>query len=431
MHRPGLIASILALSLLSPLAAQERSLRDRLSELFTFGICGRPLCLDGSVSAANGHGDHFLPDLAASNAAVITFLSGAIAATTGSVPTTASAGGATYKFVGGLPVRTSESVGPIFAERAQTLGRGRLLLGARISTSNLKTLRGAPLDRLVLNFTHQDVGRPGLGDPVLENDVLEVQLALAVGLDVTSVFATYGVTDGLDLSVAVPIVHTSLQARAHAQVHPFGSTAVHFFSGTPEQPGLRASSATFGSSTGIGDVTVRAKANLFTGDRYALGLLGDVRLPTGDEADFLGAGTASARASVLASARFGDFSPHLNLGYLVRAGEGRNDVVAVTAGFDHPVGSWATIAGEMVSEWQPGANLTTLPGTVTFQFPFTRTVEPTNIPDTRDHRVLGSLGAKFRTSDSGPIILTSVLVPIQRGGLQPSVTWTVGLDLGF
>jgi hypothetical protein len=131
------------------------------------------------------------------------------------------------------------------------------------------------------------------------------------------------------------------------------------------------------------------------------------------------------------SARFGDFSPHVNFGYLVRGGDGANDGVLVTAGFDHPVGTWATIAAEVVSEWQPTANQTLLPGTVTFQFPFTRTVEPTNIPNTRDHRVLASMGAKFRTSDNGPIILASALIPIQRGGLQPSVMWTVGLDLGF
>ena len=35
----------------------------------------------------------------------------------------------TFRFEGGVPVRTSQSAGPIFAERAQTLGRGRMLAG--------------------------------------------------------------------------------------------------------------------------------------------------------------------------------------------------------------------------------------------------------------------------------------------------------------
>lgn len=431
MIRFAIAWCLVACATLSPLSAQEGSLRGRLDHLFAFGSCGRPLCLDGSVSAENGHGDHYLPDLALGNAAIISFLSGAIAANVGSVPSTASAGGITYKFVGGLPVKTSESVGPIFAERAQTLGRGLLFLGVRTSKSNLRTLRGVPLDRLVLNFTHQDVGEPGLGDPVLENDVLEVHLALHVGVDVTSFFATYGLTDRVDVSVVVPVVHASMQARANAEMRPFGATAVHFFSGTPQDPGLQASSATFGSATGIGDIAVRAKINLATGERLAMGLVGDLRLPTGDQDNFTGAGAATVRALLVTSARFGDFSPHLNVGYALRGGADRNDVILAVAGFDQPLSNTVTLATEVVSEWQPGANRTELPATVHFQFPFARSVEPTNIPDTRDHRVLGSFGAKFRTSDHGPILLANMLVPIRRGGLQPSVMWTVGMDIGF
>jgi hypothetical protein len=85
----------------------------------------------------------------------------------------------------------------------------------------------------------------------------------------------------------------------------------------------------------------------------------------------------------------------------------------------------------MVSEWQLGENELRLPGTITYQFPFVRTIEPTNIPNSRDHRVHGAIGAKVRTSDKGPVLLTSVLVPIKRGGLQPNLMWTVGVDLSF
>ncbi|MGE0440213.1 MAG: transporter [Gemmatimonadales bacterium] len=431
MKRFVLACGAIATGFVSPLAAQKVTLRDRITDLFAFGSCGHPLCLDGSVSAANGHGDHFLPDLALENAAVISFLTGSIAANISNAPATASPSGATYRFVGGLPVKTSESVGPIFAERAQTLGRGRFLIGARLSTENLSTLREVPLDGLNLNFTHQDVAPAGLGDPLLENDVLEVDLAMELGLDVTSFFVTYGLTNRVDLSLVVPVVHTSMQARANAQIHTFGPTAVHFFSGTPEDPGLLATAATFGSSTGIGDLAFRAKANLYAGDHFALGLLGDLRFPTGDEDNFTGAGSTSFRALMAGSARFGTFSPHLNAGYLFRGGESRNDVVLVTTGFDQPLSPWATLAVEMVSEWQPGANKILLPGTVTFDIPFHRTAEPTNIPDTRDHRMLTSIGAKFRTSDNGPVLIGSMLVPVIRGGLQPAVMWTMGLDFGF
>lgn len=428
MRRSVLVGALLFGAGVEGLGAQ--ALRDRLRDLFTFGACGRPLCLDGSVSAANGHGDHFIPDLIAGNAAVIGFLTDAIALNVASVPIAASSSGVTYKFVGGLPVKTSESMGPIFAERAQTLGRGRFFVGAHLAGASLETIRGTPLDHLVLSFTHQDVGTPGLGDPVLENDILQMDLELNVSLTVASFFVTYGLSDRVDLSLAVPLVRTSLQGRSHAQVMPFGSTAVHFFTGSPEDPGLRASAATFGSSTGIGDIAVRVKATLHADQRYAASIMGDFRLPTGDEANLTGAGAFAFRGYAIGSARFGDFSPHVNLGYLLRAGADRNDALLATAGFDQPLGPWATVAVDVVSEWQIAENRLQLPGTVTFQFPFTRTVEPTNIPDTRDHRVHGSFGFKFRLSETATLI-TNALVPVQRGGLQPNVMWTAGLDLNF
>lgn len=51
--------------------APKAHLRDLIRDLFSFGSCGKPLCLDNSVNATNGHGDHFLPDLAASNGAIL------------------------------------------------------------------------------------------------------------------------------------------------------------------------------------------------------------------------------------------------------------------------------------------------------------------------------------------------------------------------
>jgi len=432
------LASALLLWLTAaPLALSAQKLpplRERFQQLFSFGNCGQLLCLDGSVSAANGHGEHFLPDVAAGNSTIIGFLTDAIAVNASNIPLSASGSSETFKFVGGLPVKTSASFGPVFGERAQTLGRGRLVVGANLSGLNFNSLRGVPLDKLILNFTHQDVpgtGRPGLGDPEKENDVIQVRLQLYVNLLVSTFFATYGFGDHTDLSIAVPLVHTSMQGRSEAQILPFGGpTAVHFFTGTPEQPGLSASAATFGSHTGIGDIALRIKRTLRRDERFGVSLMADARLPTGSEADLSGSGHLSLRGLLIASGRFGDFSPHLNAGYVWRGGSRRNDGLLLTAGFDQPLSGWATVAADLVSDWEIGKSALELPGTVSFLYPFIRTVEPTNIPEMRDHRVHGSLGFKFRTP-GGPILVTNLLVPLRRGGLQSSFVWTLGLDLNF
>ncbi|KPJ93079.1 MAG: hypothetical protein AMS18_06075 [Gemmatimonas sp. SG8_17] len=76
-------------------------------------------------------------------------------------------------------MRNSTSAGPIFAERAGTLGRGRIFLGANVSGVNFTTIGGTPTDRIVLNFVHQDVDPEGsLGDPVRENDIIRLFMDL-------------------------------------------------------------------------------------------------------------------------------------------------------------------------------------------------------------------------------------------------------------
>ena len=118
------------------------------------------------------------------------------------------------------------------------------------------------------------------------------------------------------------------------------------------------------------------------------------------------------------------------LGYAMRSGKGRNDVVLATGGFDQPIAPWATMAVDVISEWQVGASDLVLPQTVVYEFPVERTVEPTNIPEMRDHRVNGAFGFKFRTP-GGPILVTNALVPLRRGGLQANLVWTLGLDANF
>ncbi|MGQ0703510.1 MAG: transporter [Gemmatimonadales bacterium] len=415
-----------------PLAAQQESvrLRDRLQDLFRFGTCGKPLCLDNSVNATNGHGNHFLPDLAASNGALISFLNDAIAATAANYPLPASGSGVTYQFAGGLPVRTSTSLGPIFGERAQTLGKGRLVTGANLTGIAFTSLRGVPLEGLILTFTHDDVAPDGLGQPLRENDLLQVRLDLNVNLLVSTFFATYGVTDRVDIGVAVPVVHSSVSGRSVGQFLPFGIPTSHFFAGDSSQPVLTANAATFGSHTGFGDVAVRVKANVFQGERIRLALMADTRLPTGSEEDLTGAGHFGLRALAIAAGQFGSLSPHLNLGYAMRGGHGAKDAVLVTAGFDQLVASWATLAVDAISEWETGANALTLPSSVRFQYPVERTVELSNIPEMRDHRVNGSLGFRFRTP-GGPIVTSNILVPLRHGGLQARLIWTAGIDLSF
>ncbi len=405
-------------------------LRDRLTDLFRFGTCGKPLCLDNSVNATNGHGDHFLPDLAANNGAMINFLNNAISATASNFPLAASGSGVTYKFVDGLPVKTSTSLGPIFGERAQTIGKGRFVVGTNLTGISFTSLRGVPLEGLILTFTHDNVAPDVYGQPLRENDILQVGLDLNINLLVSTFFATYGLTDKVDVGVAVPLVRSSLSGRSIGQFLPFGIPTSHFFAGDSASPVLTASAATFGSATGFGDIAVRAKANLVDRERFRLAFMADARLPSGSAEELTGSGHFALRTLAIASGRFAEFSPHLNVGFAIRGGSGLNDAVLATAGFDQIVSSWATLAVDVISEWETGAIALTMPSSVTFESPVERTVRLSNIPAKRDHRVNAAFGFRFRTP-GGPILTTNALVPLRQGGLQAAFIWTAGVDLSF
>jgi hypothetical protein len=110
-------------------AQSDGSLRGKISQLFILGGGQDPLVLGGSIDPNNpasiqAHGLHFIPSAVAENASLIGFITNAISTSIGSIPIGATSSGVTFRFEGGVPVKTSTSAGPIFAERAQTLGRG-------------------------------------------------------------------------------------------------------------------------------------------------------------------------------------------------------------------------------------------------------------------------------------------------------------------
>ncbi|MGH7718187.1 MAG: transporter, partial [Gemmatimonadaceae bacterium] len=441
------VAVALPLILLAaPLQAQ--GLRTKLSSLFIFGSGQDPLFLGGSAGpnsppGVQVHGNHFVPAVVEDNAAIISFITNSISGSVANVPISATSSGSTFRFEGGVPVRTSVSAGPVFGERAQTLGRGRALVGVNRTGISFKTLRGVDLSNIRLTFTHSNVDFPNcdqifggdcsrMGVPAFENEVMNFHLDLDIDLAVTSFYLTYGVSDRLDVGVVVPIVETSLRGRSLAQIVPFGEEdADHFFGGDTEDPVLSAERFEEGSATGIGDVAVRVKLNLRDEGTIGLALLGDARFATGSEEDLLGSGAFAARGLAIMSARFGAFSPHANVGYLYHDSPLMTDAVLATVGFDHLMAPWATLAVDLVSELQVGSSVLRVPGPVAIEAPFERTIERTTLSEGREDIVNAAVGIKF-TTGSGVTIVANSAWPLNRGGgLRPNVVWTAGLEYNF
>jgi hypothetical protein len=430
--RLGPFTALALLTLVAPLGAHaqedEMGLRSRIEqELFTFGTCGEPLCLD----LTNVHGNHFIPALSTGNDIVISFISDAIGNATLSVPLSATSSGATFSFEGGLPVRTSTSAGPVFGERTQTLGRNQLFLGVSVTGVEFTSLNGVPLDGMQLAFQHED-GDPAdtLGVPFFENDVMTLQLGMDVNVLVGTAALTYGLTDFIDVGVAVPFVRTEVSGRSDAQIIPFGSTAIHRFGGDGTDPVLQASTSMEGSASGIGDVAARVKVNLGQGTRMGAAVLAEMRFATGDEENLLGTGSNQIRVMGLYSAQLGTFSPHLNVGYAARSGDTQRDGVIVQGAIDNLLTEWATLAAGLEGEFLLGNNPFILPSNIEIQSPFVRQFQATNIPNRDGDLLRASLGAKF-TVRGGTVLVVNGIFPLRGVGLQPDFIWTVGLDFPF
>jgi hypothetical protein len=188
------------------------------------------------------------------------------------VPISSSASGFVYRFDAalGTMTRASDSFGPFFTERSLTSGRGQLSFGATVQSAQYTTLDGRDLrDGQLVAGGRQFRDEPAPFD--LETLTLDLESRTI------TFFANAGLTDRLDLGVAVPVVTLSLEG---SRINTYRGQTLLQADATAE-------------ATGIADVAVRAKYRLLGDADRGLAVVGEMRLPTGREEDLLGSGEMS------------------------------------------------------------------------------------------------------------------------------------------
>jgi hypothetical protein len=333
------------------LVAQAFNLRDLLTEFLREGITLSP-----PTAPFPSHAAHFIAEDSPQFRAVQQF-SAALANQLSSFPIASSAGGFTYRFDPALGIftRSADSFGPIYAERADTIGKGKFNLGINYSHFTFDGIDDLSLrdGEVRLVFTHEDTNRDASNVQLFfEGDVITARLFLKIETDITAFVVSYGVSDRLDLGVAIPLVHVDLDAQTDATIQRIatGTAApdIHRFLNGGTSETFRQS----GSASGVGDVVLRGKFQLLRGDRGGLSLAEDLRLPTGEERDLLGTGATQAKTFVIASLHLGSFSPHVNAGYTWSSNTDDDteipDEISYTAGFDWAVSPRMTVAVDVL-----------------------------------------------------------------------------------
>jgi Putative MetA-pathway of phenol degradation len=241
----------------------------------------------------------------------------ALASQLTSLPLPSPASGFTYTFdqATGTFVRSTQSFGPILAERSETIGRGRMSAGYNLQYFGFDSVEGLSLGRIPAVFTHDDAELGGgRTDIVATTNTVEATVS-----QMTGVF-TYGVTDRIDLSVALPLIRTTLHVQSRARIERLGTgsaNAIHFFRDENVLGGYGRDRefVAGGGASGIGDLILRVKGNVLRHPSRGLALGLDVRVPSGDEENLLGTGAPGAKPFAALSFSAGRLSPHVNLGY--------------------------------------------------------------------------------------------------------------------
>lgn len=292
----------------------------------------------------------------------------------------------------GLPVTQTRSLGPIFAERAETLGKGLFDLGMSFSHARFTELNGQPLDNL--NFV--------LVAPPPQDDRVMFNINIGLTRNVYAFKGTYGITSRWDVGLVVPIVDVSASATATATLvgghdYPIDS---FFASGSNTE-----SSHTSGNRTGIGDIALRTKYNFIQNNETLpdVSVLGQVTFPSGNVEDLLGAGSTDVLGELILSKQIGLIAPHFNLGYEQAIAGLNQDNLRYVAGADIHITNKLTGSMDMIGRKNFG-------GVNTADFAVGARWKPFSV---------GILGAAF-------------IVPINKGeGLRPDYIWSVTANFTF
>jgi hypothetical protein len=253
---------------------------------------------------------------------------------------------------------TDDNLGPIFGERASTIGPHKLFVGFSYQYFNFDSIDGHKLDSIPLSFHALPIQAsffpPSLdipacnttgfpadgsynGSPCFTRDFVRTTYDVNLKVNQYIVYLTYGLTQRFEVSAALPFSNIRMSVVSQATIvpnsfapqPPFLFNRFNFFQpqiaqaappphvAVPNCTAAPCFNAVFSDArnvTGLGDVVVRAKYEFYQGER--LGLAGglDARLPTGDEENFLGSGTLGLKPFVVASYR-GRISPHAEVGY--------------------------------------------------------------------------------------------------------------------
>ena len=360
-------------------------------------------------------------------------------------------------FTGGVVVAT-ESYGPVLTDRAETLRAHTAFIGISYQHFEFDKIDGVNLRSLGVVLTHEPEPTicttfPAIpcvnGEPTFTNDIIGTTTGVDLKMHQLTLVGSYALTNRVEISLALPISNMRMAVQSLATIYSFEPPPLnHRFvqaSNDARETYIDSSDARFGSaeaSTGVGDLTIRGKFKPWQSadEKSALAMGLDLRVPTGDPYNFLGAGTWGVRPFVVWS-RTGLVSPHATIGFQgngssVLAGNVTSqpvtkaklpDIFSYYAGADISLGHVGSVTTDFIGQSLLSASK--LAQTTYVDYNGASHPNITSSTETVNEFSI-SLGGKVKTYQN--VLLTAnVLFRVNDGGLHSKPVPLVGLSYTF
>ncbi len=322
-----------------------------------------------------------------------------------SVPIATSSSGFVYRLDPELGTmgRVSDSFGTFFVERASTSGRGRFSFGVSGNAASYDRLDGLNLrDGTLITTANQ------FRDEAAPFDT--EALTLKVHTNTLTFFGSIGVTDQLEIGGALPLVDLHLEG---SRVNVYRGEQFVQATGSAE-------------ASGVADAALRAKYTLVSGAGAAFALAGEVRLPTGNEDNLLGAGRAAVRILAIGSVEHAHVGLHGNAA-IVRGGV--SDEIDGSGALTIAVSPRVTATGEFLVRRLSDLRQVV---SVSAQHPIYAGVDTLRLVPGTTVTMLSSVVSGLKWNVASTMVLSGqVHWRMGNGGLTAPVTPTIAIDYLF
>lgn len=395
---------------------------------FSTGVLTNDTALGGSTSGNQSTGSQTAIQVA-------TGINISIATQVSQLPLASASAGTVVLYKEGVP-ETFNNLGPILTDRAQTVGKHKFFLGGTFSQFVFTDIDGIKLGRLPFGYV-QTAFLPGT-HTLLSNTYTTENTKLSFKINQYIGVATLGLNDKMDVSVIIPIERVSLGATTGgAQSYIVNASNVKVF-GPYSTPGTYSP----GTASGIGDINFIYKSELWRGEHATASAAMQVRVPTGDDLNYLGSGAWGFNPYFVYSYLW-KVSPHARIGYQWNTTSELNNPSGLAGknlnlpgGVQYDVGAdWAakkrlTIAGDLL-----GNQYMNTPRLVPTQTTITTTTGsiPLNSSVSQNSSYsINNASVGFKWNPAGNLVIScNGLFQLNNNGLRSRPTPLVGISYKF